>query len=82
MDLVQLNTRMSRPAPAGAPAGTRWILGEDGRVRPARRYDTTVRDQLIVEMRGQGKSLRAIADAAVCSTGTVHRVLARAEAAA
>jgi transposase len=50
-----------------------WV-GLDGKARPARKFDTSGRDALIIRLRTEGKSLRAIATAAKCSVGTVHRV--------
>jgi DNA-binding NarL/FixJ family response regulator len=50
-------------------------LGRDGKLRPDRRIDTTQRDALILKLRAEGKSLRAIATEAGCSVGTVHRVI-------
>lgn len=51
------------------------ITGLTGKPYPARRGDTTERDALIRELRGQGLSWRAIAARAGCSNGTVGRVL-------
>jgi DNA invertase Pin-like site-specific DNA recombinase len=51
------------------------ITGLDGKPHPARREDTTERDALIRELRGQGMSWRAIAARTGCSNGTVGRVL-------
>ena len=50
-------------------------MGLDGKVRPSRRLDTRGRDALIVQMRADGDSVRAIAAAVGCSVGTVHRVI-------
>ena len=50
-------------------------IGLDGKLRPARRGDTTKRDQEILKLRMQGMSLRAIASKLGCSVGTVHRVI-------
>ena len=51
------------------------VMGLDGKVRPSRRLDTSVRDALILELREAGQSVRKIAAAAGCSVGTVHRVV-------
>ena len=51
--------------------------GLDGRSRPSVRYDTSGRDALIRQLRGDGLTIRAIAAQARCSVGTVHRVLRR-----
>ena len=51
------------------------VMGLDGKVRPSRRLDTSVRDALILELRGAGRSVREVAAAAGCSVGTVHRVV-------
>jgi transposase len=53
------------------------VMGLDGKMRPSRRFDTTQRDRQIRELRGDGKSIRAIAAETACSVGTVHRVLNR-----
>jgi DNA-binding NarL/FixJ family response regulator len=53
-----------------------WCLGLDGKWRPNRRFDTTLRDRQIVTLRVvNGKSIRAIGAEIGCSVGTVHRVL-------
>ena len=66
----------------GQLAEPEWITGLDGRRRPARRTDTTERDELIRARRAEGLSLRAIALQAGCSHFTVARVLRLAREAA
>lgn len=50
-------------------------MGLDGKMRPDRRFDTTVRDDNIRQLRASGATMRDIATSAKCSVGTVHRVL-------
>lgn len=52
-------------------------MGTDGKLRPNRRFDTTERDRLILDMRAEGSSVRAVAEAVGCSVGTVHRIVKR-----
>ncbi len=59
-----------------------WITGSDGIRRPARREDTTERDNLIIRLRNQGLTHRAIAEQAGCSQMTARRVVQRAREAA
>jgi IS30 family transposase len=51
------------------------VLGLDGKVRPAVRFDTSGRDELIRQRRATGTPMRTIAAEIGCSVGTVHRVL-------
>jgi transposase len=72
-----LRARHRRDA-ADAPDGMapfRRLVGNDGKQRPNRRFDTTARDARIRERAGAGLSVRAIAAEVGCSVGTVHRVL-------
>ena len=67
-------TMMRRVRAEGGDQDGRTV-GADGRARPAHRTDTAARDARIRELRADGATMRAIAQAVGVSVGTVHRTL-------
>jgi IS30 family transposase len=52
-------------------------VGADGRRRPSRRIPPIERNLRILQLRQQGRSIRAIADEVGCAASTVHKLLSR-----